>query len=368
MENAAFWERMYAANIGRMIGACHRYVNDLALAEDLAHEAFLKAMERSDTYRATGRFEAWLMRITVNHAIQHLRQSMDTVPIVEEETPDVAPEETSIWETDFTQEELLEAVQQLPVPQRTVFNLYAIDNQSHAYIADLLNISIASSKETLYRARKRLRQLLTQMAHEKEKRKKGVFVMILLFLLQHSEAARTDRMFRNGLASLTYAPAKPLTTTQIRQAAAEAPSSAGVFVAAHRAALTTAAIAGVAGGVCIWQIARTSLDNSPLQEPIVPTESPVCLPADTIAENSLPSASNSTTLENVVPYTIVESSLQTEPGSTTKPSEATVPVKQQESATKPQIIVVTKEIVVNDTVVVRDTAIVKDTVYLMQKP
>ena len=368
MENAAFWERMYAANIGRMIGLCHRYVNDLALAEDLAHEAFLKAMERADTYRATGRFEAWLMRITVNHAILHLRQRMDTVPIVEEETPDVAPEETSIWETDFTQEELLEAVQQLPVPQRTVFNLYAIDGQSHAYISDLLNISIASSKETLYRARKRLRQLLTQMAHEKEKRKKGVFVMILLFLLQHSEAARTDRMFRNRLASLTYAPAKPLTTTQIRQAAAESPSSAGVFVAAHRAALTTAAIAGVAGGVCAWQIARTSLDNSPLQEPVAPAESSVSLPADTIAENSLPSVSNSTTLENVVPYTIVESSLQTEPGSTTKPSEATVPVKQQESATKPQIIVVTKEIVVNDTVIVRDTAIVKDTVYFMQKP
>ena len=346
MENAAFWERMYAANIGRMIGTCHRYVNNLALAEDLAHEAFLKAMERADTYRATGRFEAWLMRITVNHAIQHLRQSMDTVPIVEEETPDVAPEETSIWEVDFTQEELLEAVQQLPVPQRTVFNLYAIDNQSHAYIADLLNISIASSKETLYRARKRLRQLLTQMAHEKEKQKKGVFVMILLFLLQHSEAARTDRMFRNGLSSLTYAPSNPLTTTQIRQAAAEAPSSAGVFVAAHRAALTTAAIAGVAGGVCIWQVGRTALDNSPLQEPIVPTESPVSLPADTISE----------------------SSLQTEYSSPFEVSESTATLPQQEAKTKSQIIVVTKEIVVNDTVVVRDTAIVKDTVYLMQKP
>ena len=346
MENAAFWERMYAANIGRMIGACHRYVNDLALAEDLAHEAFLKAMERSDTYRATGRFEAWLMRITVNHAIQHLRESMDTVPFVEEEMPNVTTEDTSIWEMDFTQEELLEAVQQLPVPQRTVFNLYAIDNQPHAYIADLLNISIASSKETLYRARKRLRQLLTQMAHEKEKRKKGVFVMILLFLLQHSEAARTDRMFRNGLSSLTYAPSKPLTTTQIRQAAAEAPSSPGVFVATHRAALATATIAGVVGGVCIWQVGRTALDNNPLQEPVAPAESPVRLSADTIAENSL----------------------QAESSSTTRPSEATAPVKHHESETKPQIIVVTKEIVVNDTVVVRDTAIVKDTVYLMQKP
>jgi RNA polymerase sigma-70 factor (ECF subfamily) len=346
MENAAFWERMYAANIGRMIGLCHRYVNDLALAEDLAHEAFLKAMERADTYRATGNFEAWLMRITVNHAIQHLRQSLDMVPFVEEETPDVATEETSIWEMDFTQEELLKAVQQLPIPQRTVFNLYAIDGQSHAYIADLLNISIASSKETLYRARKRLRQLLTQMAQEKEKRKKGVFVMILLFLLHHSEAARTDRMFRNGLSSLTYAPSKPLTITQIRQAAAEAPSSPGVFVATHRAALATATIAGVVGGICLWHVGRTALDNYPLQEPAAPAESPVSLPTDTISE----------------------SSLQTEYSSPFEVSESTATLPQQEAKTKPKIIVVTQEIVVNDTVVVRDTAIVKDTVYLMQKP
>ena len=346
MENAAFWERMYAANIGRMIGLCHRYVNDLALAEDLAHEAFLKAMERADTYRATGNFEAWLMRITVNHAIQHLRQSMDTVPFVEEETPDVATEGTSIWEMDFTQKELLEAVQQLPVPQRTVFNLFAIDGQSHAYIADLLNISIASSKETLYRARKRLRQLLTQMAQEKEKRKKGVFIMILLFLLQHSEAARTDRLFRNGLSSLEYAPAKPLSANQIRQAAAEAPSSPGVFVATHRAALATATIAGIVGGVCIWQVARTALENSPLQEPIAPTESSASLPSDTITESNLQTAAN-------LP---------------TEASETTATEPQQEAKTKSQIIVVTKEIVVNDTVFVRDTAIVKDTVYLMQKP
>jgi len=339
MENAAFWERMYAANIGRMIGLCHRYVNDLALAEDLAHEAFLKAMERADTYRATGHFEAWLMRITVNHTIQHLRQSIDMVPFVDEETLDVATEETSIWKMDFTQEELLEAVQQLPVRPRTVFNLYAIDNQSHAHIADLLNISIANSKELLFRARKRLRQLLTQMAEEKEKRKKGVFVMILLFLLQHSEAARTDRMFRNGLASLEYAPAKPLSSSQIRKAAAEAPSSPGVFVATHRVALTSAAIAGVAGGVCAWQIARTSLNDNTLPEPAPSTESPFSVSADSLAATESP-------------IDIPEVSAPTEPG---------------EVKSKPQIIVVTKEIVVKDTVVVRDTAIVKDTVYLMKK-
>ena len=327
---------MYAAYIGRMIGLCHRYVNDLALAEDLAHEAFLKAMERSDTYRATGHFEAWLMRITVNHTIQHLRKSIDAVSIVEEETPDVTPDEVPIGEMDFTQEELLAAVQQLPVRLRTVFNLYAIDKQSHAYIADLLNISIANSKELLFRARKRLRQLLTQMAEEKEKRKKGVFVMILLFIMQHSEAARTDQLFRDGLSSLTYAPAKPLTTTQIRQAAAEAPSSAGVFVAAHRVALTTATIAGVAGGICAWQIARTVLNSNPMPEPASPVETPA---------DSLSAA-----------------------GMSLKIPDTTTLSEHSEAKNKPETIVVTKEIVVNDTIFVRDTAIVKDTVYLMQKP
>ena len=164
--------------------------------------------------------------------------------------------------------------------------------------------------------------------------------MILLFLLQHSEAARTDRMFRSGLSSLTYAPAKPLSSTQIRQAAAEAPSSAGIFVAAHRVALTTATIAGVAGGVCAWQVARIALNDNPLPEPTSPVETSVSVPVDSLAPTKIP----------------VE-----------EPETAT-PSERPEAKNKPEIIVVTKEIVVNDTVVVRDTAILKDTVYLMQKP
>ena len=159
--------------------------------------------------------------------------------------------------------------------------------------------------------------------------------MIPLLLLQHSEAARTDRMFRNGLASLEYAPAKPLSSSQIRQAAAEAPSSPGVFVATHRAALATATIAGVVGGVCLWQVARTAMDNSPLQEPNTPAQ----LPADSLSATGIP-------LE--VPDTTTLS-------------------EHSETKNKPATIVVTKEIVVNDTVFVRDTAIVKDTVYLMKK-
>lgn len=53
-KNAAFWKRLYATNIRQMIGFFYRYVNDLALAKDLSHKAFLKVLERPDTYCATG--------------------------------------------------------------------------------------------------------------------------------------------------------------------------------------------------------------------------------------------------------------------------------------------------------------------------
>ena len=40
-----------------MIGLCRRYVPDPQEAEDLAHEAFLSAIEKSHTFKGLGDFE-----------------------------------------------------------------------------------------------------------------------------------------------------------------------------------------------------------------------------------------------------------------------------------------------------------------------
>ena len=65
MQAKQFWTKAYQRNIAKMVGMCCRYVGDRAVAEDLAHEAFLKAIEKSGTYRRLGSFDGWLMRI--NH-------------------------------------------------------------------------------------------------------------------------------------------------------------------------------------------------------------------------------------------------------------------------------------------------------------
>ena len=68
-----FWEKAYQSNIGKLVGICYRYTRNYQLSEDLAHDAFLKAIDKSGTFKGEGKFDAWLRRIVVNHTLQYLR-------------------------------------------------------------------------------------------------------------------------------------------------------------------------------------------------------------------------------------------------------------------------------------------------------
>lgn len=170
MKKAAFWAEQYRRHIGKMVGVCYRYVADWTLAEDLAQDAFLTAMEKSSTFHAFGSFEGWLMKIAVNQALMHLRNSPEMVEWDENlhslEVEEMA-DDPDLSRTEFTQEELLEAVGKLPMKQRTVFNLYAVEHYPHAKIAEALGISIANSKVLLTRARAELQQRLKVVASKK---------------------------------------------------------------------------------------------------------------------------------------------------------------------------------------------------------
>ena len=144
-----------------MVGTCYRYIGDWQVAEDLAQDAFLRAIEKSGTYHAWGSFEGWLKKIAVNEALMYLRNRPEMVEIdeamtVEEPLTD-APQE---MEAKFSQEELLELIGKLPVKQRTVFNLYAVEHYSHKEIAKTLGITVANSKVLLSRARAELQGML----------------------------------------------------------------------------------------------------------------------------------------------------------------------------------------------------------------
>ena len=345
MDKVKFWSRKYEGNIDRLVAICYRYVGERQTAEDLAHEAFLKAIERADSCRVMDSFDAWLTRITVNRCISYLRTRPETVPLEEELTADLPDsEEELVEQPDFTKEELLETIQQLSERQRIVFNLHALDRVPHQRIADLLDISVTNSKQLFLRARLRLQQLLAAKTREKESRKKGLFMIILLFLKKHGSAHQLERLYRSELSQLRMPPSHRLTETEIRSAVATSPASAGIALATHKTAAVIAAAATVAGGVCVWQMVR----NTPGENTISPVETHHGTSPQPEEPEQIP-ISDTTVAENVsVP---VETWHATSPHQTL---EASAPV------------VITREIPVTRTVVLHDTITVTDAVFLMQ--
>ena len=174
--NKDFWIDTYNRNIKKLIGVCYRYVPDQKIAEDLAHDSFLTAMNKSGTYKGIGHFDAWLRKITVNTALQYLRE-IKTIQDNQQELLQqelINNDEKMFQKYDFTTQELLEAINKLPEHHRHVFNLYVIDGFTHKQIAEKLNISIGTSKSHLARAKKKLQHIL----NKKQESKKS-FILLL---------------------------------------------------------------------------------------------------------------------------------------------------------------------------------------------
>ena len=73
---------LYDRYAGRLLAICMRYVGERATAEDLLHDAFLKIYGAFDrfSYRGPGSLRAWIERITVNVALEWLR-NRNQVPV-----------------------------------------------------------------------------------------------------------------------------------------------------------------------------------------------------------------------------------------------------------------------------------------------
>ena len=285
-------------------------------------------------------FDAWLTRITVNRCISYLRTRPETVPLEEELTADLPDcEEEFVEQLDFTKEELLETIQQLSERQRIVFNLHTLERVPHQHIADLLDISVTNSKQLFLRARLRLQQLLAAKAREKESRKKGLLMIILLFMKKHGSAHQLERLYRSELSQLRMPPTHRLTETEIRSAVATSPASAGIALATHKTAAVIAATTAIAGGICVWQMVR----NTPNENASSPVE--------TFPETSLQPAEPEQT-------PIAETSIA---------ENVSAPVETRHGTSlQPEPVVITREIPVTRTVVLHDTITVTDTVFLMQ--
>lgn len=148
---------LYKLFSGKLFSTCLKYSRSYVEAEDNLQDAFLTIFDKIEQYKHKGSFEGWLKRITVNTVLQRYRKEK-VFDIISENT--IQDEEIEVEEDDISIDFLLKIIQELPDRYRLVFNLYVLDGYSHKDIAEMLKISVGTSKSNLARARQILKQTI----------------------------------------------------------------------------------------------------------------------------------------------------------------------------------------------------------------
>jgi len=153
-----------------MLGICLRYSKSSEEAEDIMQDGFIKVFKYIESFRRQGSFEGWIKRIMVNTALNYYHKSRKNL---HKNIEDI--NENKILDLDdgppkklpFTQMEMLEAIRSLPEGYGVIFNLYVFEKYKHREIAEMLKISVNTSKSQLSKARNYLQRELATMAEKK---------------------------------------------------------------------------------------------------------------------------------------------------------------------------------------------------------
>jgi RNA polymerase sigma-70 factor, ECF subfamily len=162
-------ESLYVKYAPALLSVCLRYCGNLADAEDVLHEGFIKIIRNLPKFkhRSNGTLGSWMKRIMVNTALNYIRDHvkekkfLDMDPI-SERINIAEPEDTWFDELvgKINTDKVMEMICELPPGYRTVFNLYVFESYSHREIASLLGCSENTSKSQLSKARGMLRRRL----------------------------------------------------------------------------------------------------------------------------------------------------------------------------------------------------------------
>ncbi len=161
---------LYRKYRNRIHALCLRMVKDPFIAEDVLQESFLCAFRRINTFRGDSLFSTWLHRIAVNAVLMHFRRCKTTptenvdAELVYEEGESLEGERFHVVDRRLTHAveriELEQAINSLPPGYRIMFVLHDIEGFEHSEIAAILGCTPGNTKSQLFKARRRLRELL----------------------------------------------------------------------------------------------------------------------------------------------------------------------------------------------------------------
>jgi len=164
---ALLWQKynkQIFANVLKLV----RSIDD---ADDIVQDTFLKAFNALHSYNQTFPFPAWLYKIASNTCIDYFRRkrirpiSIENINREGGDIYDIIPDKSTPIDVNIinneTKEELLKAVDQLPLRVKQCIQLRHFEELSYEEISIKMNLPLGTVKITLFRARKMLLNMLS---------------------------------------------------------------------------------------------------------------------------------------------------------------------------------------------------------------
>lgn len=156
------FERLYRAHVDRVYGLVRRMLGE-ELADEVTQDVFVRAWQKLDTFRGDAAFGTWLHRVAINVVLGRRRK----LAIRRERflgDSSAALERMSGERRADTQGPEFEAgLRSLPDGARSVFVLHDMEGYKHREIAEMMGVTVGTSKAQLHRARMAMRRYVSRV-------------------------------------------------------------------------------------------------------------------------------------------------------------------------------------------------------------
>lgn len=158
----------------KVFNTCLSFVPNIEDAEDIAQEVFVEVYNSVGKFKGNSKLSTWIYRIAVNKSLEFIRKknTKKRFGFMQSISGNTIPVDKSSYFTEFNHpgiqledkernEILFKAINQLPEGQKVVFTLHKIDGLSYKEVSKITDKSISSIESLLFRARKNLKEVLT---------------------------------------------------------------------------------------------------------------------------------------------------------------------------------------------------------------
>jgi RNA polymerase sigma-70 factor (ECF subfamily) len=159
MDEARF-ETFYRRTAGGLWSYLYRMTGDAAAADDLLQKSFFRLLRANPEIESEEHLRRWMFRTATNLALDHFRETKRERSRAEEPIPIVTTVPAEARE--LLRHDMMRVFSELKPRERALLWLAHVEEANHSDIGDALGLGTKSVKVLLFRARKRLGELLTK--------------------------------------------------------------------------------------------------------------------------------------------------------------------------------------------------------------